>query len=280
MDNLNHLVMKRILVPTDFSENARNALYYALALYGNDPHQFILLNTFYIPYAEIDVILTMEEVTSENSRKQFKDLLNQIKADFPRHSFNIETEFTIGDLPLAAARISKRQNIDIIVMGTQGASGFPDVLLGSRTSAVIKHVECPVIAVPENSRYRELKKIVLAINHDENERINEVVLAPLLSIARKFNSELLLLHIADQEGNTDKMNTEHLSPMFRGLKHAFYTIHDKDVAHSIEDFVSYQEAQMLAMVTYRMGLFERIFHKSITRKMSLHTEIPLLVIHA
>jgi len=269
--------MKHILFPTDFSDNAQNAIYFGLSLYGDKPCKITLLNTFYIPYTDSDIPVSMNDVTSENAEKLFNQLLEQIKNDFPNNTFDIETDFRVGEIADTASSIIKRKKIDVIVMGTQGANDFVEKVIGSRTSTMIKKVECPVLAIPKRSRFQNPGKIVLAV--DNGKELSEVVLKPLIEIAEKFNSKVLLLHVTDDDEKNKPLNKEKVSQYFKNVEHSYHTIYSENIPDGIEKFVKEQNASMLAMITYKLNLFKRIFHKSITKKMTLHTEIPLLALH-
>ncbi len=265
--------MKRILLPTDFSDNARNAIYYGLQMFGDEPCKFTMINTFFIPYSNVDIPVPIDDITAKNAMASFEELLAQTEQDFPDNTFDIKTEFKVGDISGTVSGIVKRKSIDLVVMGTQGASDLADVLVGSQTSSVIRQVRCPVLAIPKNSRFKKPEKIVLAVEDEDD--LTEPVLSPLLAIAKKFGSKLLLLHITRDE--EDRSIHASKSELFKDLEHSYHTIYDKKVPHGIEEFVKDQKADMLAMTPHKLNLFERIFHRSISRKMSLHTEVPLLV---
>jgi nucleotide-binding universal stress UspA family protein len=266
--------MKRILFPTDFSDNATKAIQYGLSMYGDEPCKITLLNTFYIPYVGSDV--TMNDVTSENAEKLFKQLIEQISKDFPNNTFDIETDFRIGEISETASSIIERKKISLIVMGTQGANNFVEKVIGSRTSEVIRKVECPVLAVPEGCRFQNPDKIVFAV--DNVKELSDVILKPLIEIVEKFKSEVLLLHVV---GDVKKkpLNKEAISMYFKNVDHSYHTIYNENIPDGIEKFVKEQKANVLVLITHKLNLFKRIFHKSITKKMTFHSEIPLLALH-
>lgn len=268
--------MKTVLFLTDFSDNAKNAIYYGLSLYGNEPCKFIFLNNFFIPYSSPDVPVQMNDITSENADKLFKLLLEQIDKDFPENDFKFETDFRVGDLTPTTSSIVEKEGVDLIIMGTQGASGLTEILVGSRTASVIKNVNCPVLAIPEEAEYEIPTKIVLAI--DDELEFSEITLHPLLEIIKKTEAELLVLHISDNNKQDKVLNNEKINQFFKNTKFSYHLIYNEEVLLGIEKFVEKQNASMLGMITHKLNLFERIFHRSITKKMSLHSKIPLLAL--
>jgi nucleotide-binding universal stress UspA family protein len=268
--------MKTILFPTDFSDNAKNAIYYGLSLYGNEPCKFILLNTFFISYSSPDVPEPMSDITSENADKFFNSLIEQINKDFPKNNFEFETNFRVGDLTSTTSSIIEKEDVDLIIMGTQGASGLAEILIGSRTASIIKNVNCPVLAIPEEAEFEIPTKIVLAI--DDESEFSEITLHPLLEIIKKVGAEVLVLHISDNNKLDRVLNNEKINQIFKSIKFSYHLIYNEEVLLGIEKFVEKQNASMLGMITHKLNLFERIFYRSITKKMSLHSKIPLLAL--
>ena len=273
--------MKNILFPTDFSSNATNAIYYGLQMFHDEPSRFFLFNSFYIPYATSDVPAHMSDVVAENAEKSFDDLLERIHSDFKGKDLSLETEFRVGEVAMTARSIAKRHKVDLIVMGTQGASGLEEVLIGTHTSMVIEHGVCPVLAIPEKSRFAPPKKILFAIDPENLELLDEAVLQPMVDMASKYKSQILLLYVAaDDNENMERKVLGSLSDRLKGVEHAFHSIDDKKVPHGIEEFIKDNKVDMLAMVTIKLGLWDSIFHRSVTKKMAMHTTIPLLAMHA
>jgi nucleotide-binding universal stress UspA family protein len=269
--------MRHILFPTDFSENAENAIYYGLSMYSDEPCKFTIFNTYPIPYANPDVPIPINDIASEGADKYFKLLIKNINKEFPNNTFKIQTEFNIGELVPTIRSLIKRKKINQIIMGTQGATGLTEALIGSSTASVIKHVKFPVIAIPEKSNFQVPKKIVLAV--DGETKLTKRVLNPLLEIVKKYNSEVLILHVVKDNENEIFLNKKKLNQLLKDIEHSYHFIYDKNIPQGIEDFIEEQNASMIAMVTHKINFFERIFHRSITKKVTFHTEIPLLAMH-
>ena len=138
--------MKRILIPTDFSEDALNAADFALRMYQYKKYEIILLHVFQIPALTDRVIPKHDALKSEavfNLHKEAK----RIRAVSPR---NIVSEYSarLGNLVSVVDRQVKEGNIDLVIMGTDGALGLKDVLFGSNTSDVIEKIDCPILVIP------------------------------------------------------------------------------------------------------------------------------------
>ena len=160
--------MKNILIPTDFSENAWNAIEYALALFKKEECNIHLLNTYTPAIASSRFMAAsvengmFENAAKRTSKKGLKNLVDRIKRDFnnPKHSFKTTSSFSF--LVDEIKEVLDNEEIDCIVMGTKGASGLQEVFMGTHTVKVIRAIRnCPVFVIPENfcpnrSQYNQL----------------------------------------------------------------------------------------------------------------------------
>src|SRR5690606_13598833 len=147
--------MKKILLPTDFSENAFNAIKYAVQLFKKEKCTFFLLNTYTPVLYDSDYILyspasslSLDEVYKNNSQSGLEKVEKRILAEFPNdlHSFKLISSFSLLNEEIKEQ--VKTRNIDLVVMGTQGATGAVQILFGTHTVHAIKRAICPVLAIP------------------------------------------------------------------------------------------------------------------------------------
>jgi len=269
--------MKKILIPTDFSDNATNAALYGLSLFGKEECDVILLNTFNIPYTGHDVIVTNNDKVQDDSKVHFDKLINKINGELEGNNFRITAEFHVGNLETVINGIVEDKQIDQVIMGTQGASGLKKVLIGSSTASVVGSVSTNLLAVPENSVYSIPNKIVLAIN-DYND-LNEEILAPLVSLAQHFDAEIMLYHVTDILDDKVPENLDVIYKYFSKVKHSVHSAFSDDAAFAIEEFAINESANLLAVLRYQKGFFAKLFHKSLTKQMIYHAKLPMLVLN-
>lgn len=271
--------MKTILLPTDFSAISKNAIEYAFKLFANDDCTMILLNGFRIPQGGATILTSMNDILE----KETTNRLNQLRQDISKKNSNKAHRITVlpvlGDALSAVMTTLDLREIDVIVMGTKGASGMKEVLLGSNASAIIQNATCPVLAVPEHASFETPKNIAFATDYQVNR--SEKTLAPLLDLAVRFRSKLHILNVLKDGVKLDvKLAAAGviLNRELEAISHEFHFSTDKDIAHGLATFVEEKNIDMLAMVVRQHSFFENIFHKSITRKMSMHTKVPLLAL--
>src|SRR3569832_850719 len=187
-------MMKTILVPVDFSASAENAARYAIELNKKFGGKIVLFHSYSIPVYATDVPMAVpsEHELRRDGVKALNKLRSRLSDEFPDTDFHckIVSGFTEDKIVEQETEVKA----DLVVMGTHGASGLREYLIGSNTAAVIGKSVCPVLAVPENARWKGLNKIVFAADYDEDDFKN---VFDVIEIAREFNSEVVLLHIEE-----------------------------------------------------------------------------------
>ena len=159
--------MKKILLPTDFSDNAENAIKYAVQLYKDEKCNFILLNTYTPIIYQVEHLqasapqLQVLEIVKETSKRKLNELIQTIKTEFnnPNHTFTQISAFNTLTAEIDA--LFEGNIMDLIVMGTKGASGLKEVLFGSHTIHVLKNTKCPVIAIPSGFSHAFVRSIII-----------------------------------------------------------------------------------------------------------------------
>lgn len=278
--------MKNILLPTDFSENSWNAIKYALELYKKTTCNFYLLHVTLIPiYTTGDhpIIPTsniLEKTILEQAKKALKKLMqkiNKLRKNSKHHFYTLSSFNSFID---AVKAHIEEKNIDLIIMGTKGASGLSEVIVGSNTGDLITKVKCPVLIVPEKAVYKIPEEI--AFPTDYNIFYQPKILNNITELAKMYNAAIRILHIAKKdEILTDSQieNKEFLSNFFMDEKHSFHRITNKKIEAGVQCFVESRSIDMIIMVAKNLNLFQRILFKPTVEEISYHIEIPFLVLH-
>lgn len=267
--------MKNILVPTDFSANAANALRYAIELAKIFDSRLTLLHTYTFS-SRSDMFVSMEKIMQKDAEKEMLDFCRAIPAEV-----SWESKVKKGDTVRSIATFADQISADLIVMGTQGASGLEKVFIGSITGGVMRHTNIPLLAIPEDYSYRPIKKIVLALASLHIAE-PETVIAPLKMLAEKLSTTVLVYH----HDQTQKDIPEEVIDAVEWLQGIPVSItfdqDDDQVNENISEFVDDSEADLLCMVRRqhnRIGFVERLFKESVTLTQVFHSEVPLLILH-
>ncbi|WP_272022998.1 universal stress protein [Olleya namhaensis] len=279
--------MKSILLPTDFSENSWNAIEYILNFFSNTTCTFYLLHVNPLTEVAINNIdynvsqTLIEDVFTKPAKKQLTVLLKKIARYFPNnpnHSFYTinTTDFFID----AVRNQVTEKKIDLIVMGTKGASGLEKLIIGSNTADIITKVKCNTLIVPENAKFKTLSQI--AFPTDFLQFYGVTTLKPIVEILENFEASLRVLHITkkDIKLNSDQeKNKEFLEDYFTNNNHSFHYLTNTKIEAAIQCFVESRNIDMIAMVAKNLNYFQQILFHSKVEEISYQTDVPFLVLH-
>jgi universal stress protein A len=140
---------KKILVPTDFSETAGNALAHAKALAGALGCELHILHVLTDPMIYAPAMVGVESLPRlrEDMERDARETLDKVLSERERQRFDARLVLRWGTPHLEIADYAAKQESDLIVMGTHGRSPLPSLLLGSVAQKVLHEAPCPVLAV-------------------------------------------------------------------------------------------------------------------------------------
>jgi len=279
--------MKNILIPTDFSENSWNAIRYALKLYKKVRCNFHLLhvnnlNTFIggeastIPSSTI----VLEKDTKVDTKNRLKALVSNIDHEHLNIKHSFITHAENGFLIDVIKDNVEAYKIDIIVMGTKGASGLKEVIIGSNTGDVITRVKCPILVVPEQANF--IKPREIAFPTDYNQNLTSKIMDTLLNVARIHESSIRILHIRKREDYLtaeQEKNKGILHDYFKDHDHSFHSITTNKLEVGLQYFTESQNIDMITMVAKNLNFFQQILFKPTVEDISYHIKLPFLVLH-
>ncbi|WOD42963.1 universal stress protein [Hwangdonia lutea] len=274
--------MKRhILLPTDFSDNSWSAIVYALKLYANEPCTFYFLNSVAIKVSKLSNLSNkLSTIMREDAKTELKDLKALAETSTTNTNHDFLTILSSEDLISAIKNAVKKWQIDVIVMGTKGATGAKEFFFGSNTMRVINSFRnCPVLIVPEEFDFVTPKQI--AFPTDYNRFYGKAEIEPLTKLADLHDSKIRIVHINEKEELSD-IQEYNLMILQSHLNNYDYSLHwmpkyDKKTAE-INDFIEELNIDMLAMVNYKQSFIEKIVNEPIIKKIGFKPNIPFLVI--
>ena len=273
--------MKKILVPIDFSNCSRNALKNAIKIAEKLNMELMLYHSVVVPVAFADgAPITAVDMGFEEMEAHAESSMQKLAAEFPdlkRVKYSNMLQY--GSLQESISELVEKEEVSLILMGTHGASGFEAALLGSNAYHVMKHVDCPVIALPENSDITKMKHIAFA--GDYQSVPNHDVLQFVMDFARAFYAQIHIIHI-DKGHVVVKDQIDIARSMERYLKNTEHTFHFRkfdDVEEGLVAFAKEQNIELLVMIAKHHGFFDRLRHGSHTKQMLMDIPMPLMVLH-
>ncbi|MBI1316236.1 hypothetical protein GC167_05175 [bacterium] len=267
--------MKTILVPTDFSANADKALDFALDIAPKMGAKLHIFNAFDLPYSQNVMTTSLLDALRESSEAGLKELAKRIEG----RGVVFVTESKLGN-PISVSReLVRREKVDLLILGTRGASGIEEVLIGSNAAAILHAVDCPVLAIPSHSKPEPIQDIAFAT--DGNTKGETLALPRLKMLAEVFGARIHILHVFDPESTElSVINEAHYRKQLEGVDLLFALVEkNKSIEKSILEYAENNNIDVLALLARRYGFLQSLFHNSLTSRIAYHSRLPFLTLH-
>ncbi len=262
--------MRKILVPTDFSPVAKNALLYGLNLYKNTDTEFDVIHVFHPSFDPVQPEILDSSLGLENVKRESMDsLMNSISPIARQNGIKVNSLIEVGFTIEKIVEMSK--DYDIIIMGSTGSNNLLNKIFGGISSDVAAKAECPVLLVPGKVRFKSMEKIIYACDFDG---IDENILKKVVNFAKRYNASIRFVHIQ----NKDKEFQFTLSDDLQ-VNYSVSIVEADSVREGISEYIKEEGANLVIMATKQRSFWEKIIHKSHTKEFAMTTDVPLLVYH-
>ncbi len=268
-----------VLLPVDFSENSRRAIDFAVAALASSETYFYMLNVYSMPHGTSNTMfVSLKDEMKKDAEQDMAKELAYVKDKYPRMNFSGLAVY--GDFIDDCNSFIKRENISVVVMGTKGASGMQEVLIGSNASEAVQNLTAPVLTVPMQCELSSPNKAVLAVDYldMQNDTIHQ-----LNELMQQIGvQELFVVHVKDPEDETEVNKNEieaQLSDALKGVDFSFHTVENENVEDGIKQFREEVDGEMVIVINRMKGLWGRLFKTAHSKKLAMHTNISLLVLH-
>jgi nucleotide-binding universal stress UspA family protein len=264
----------KILFPTDFSDNAKKAFEFTKELAKKLDASVTLLFSYATPY---DFAARVAEFTSRMEEEAHYALEMMVKE---HQSEQLKIDFVIrqGTVSQTICDFTLKNDFDLIVMGTQGASGIKKHLIGSNTAHVVKDSHIPVLVVPANAELENIHQISIAV---ELKKEDEAAIEKMMLLTGPFQLPYEIIHIEseyDFEKNLAfKGLGEYLKEKYPQREFTYSKLHSKEIQKGLEIYLNDNPLALLVTFSKHKSLFEYIFHTSQTVQLAYHTHVPMLV---
>lgn len=268
--------MRTIVVATDFSEEAENALEYAGALAKDLHARVVIFNSYTVPIHIANALIpadSMKEVAKQNE-EVLKKRANRLSK-----KYGIETAYECKLLIQVAEQlreIYERYHADFIVLGISELS-FTQDLLGNTATATIMMRYYPVLAIPAGNKYHGFKKILFAT--DVFGKVQEKALDKIKYLCSEINTEIEVFQVQESiKQIKKKTEIDQINTNVEGVHIYYKNVDSNAVIEAIEKEIHQIKADLLIMMPHKYGFWRSLIHRSKTRIMISKVEIPLLSI--
>jgi nucleotide-binding universal stress UspA family protein len=277
--------MQQILIPTDFSENAWNATLYALGFFKSKCITFHFLHVDISLKVEPDNTLhysglSINKGISDETKTEMQLWIKKLEDCQKNSNYTFKNTINQGPFINSIRKYIQKNNIQLMVMGTKGASGLKEMTIGSKTGEVIKKIKCPILIIPEEARFKA--PLHIGFPTDFNMLYKHRIMKTLLDITNVYQSSIKILRVAQTKQPLDNFqnnNRDLLKYQIGSIPHSFHLIENPYLENALQSFVTTMHIDMIAMIAKNLNFFQRILFKPQLATISYHIQIPFLILH-
>ena len=262
-----------VLVPTDFSENANQAIEYAAEICRATGSRLTLLHVIPDNQHGIRERLRTEETMSALSKA--------IADEYPGLACDIT--ITAGEVVEEILLEAERSEADLIVMGTQGASNLGKLFFGSNTASVIEKASCIVLSVPAECNFKKPEKMLFSTNFTREDLKAAI---EFVNLAKTFDAAVIIAHVSvehereELEASMVEIFANEVVQLTGYKKLSSKVVSENTIGMGLDALIAETGADVIALSTRRRKIFEKLYNPSLTKKLSLHANIPLFAFHS
>jgi nucleotide-binding universal stress UspA family protein len=273
--------MKTLIVPTDFSPVAINAMNYAAEMALSIDASLLLVHVYQVPVtvSEVPVVIVPVSELKSTSEARLTDLKKGLQR-FTNDKIKIYTEAILGDTIDELKAVCERIRPLAVVMGTHGVGGWEKRIMGSTALSAIRHLKFPVMAIPPGTTFKGLKKIGLAC--DYKDVMHSMPIELIRNILSNFTASLEVLNVDYNKEHFDAetpLESAHLESLLGNVKPNYHFLNNVDVTEGIMEFAETNNLDMIMVIPKKHKLLEGLFRKSHTGDMVEHSHIPVMALH-
>lgn len=267
--------MKKIIVATDYSPEAENALQYAAGAAAAMGYELILFSLQNVSIHVLNARIPADSLNAHITAK--KEYLNEkAKTVHQKFGINVLPYFATGVFFDKLKQCIVHTGADMVVMGMAPHSIEQDIM-GNTTTAALRQIRVPVLAVPASASYNGIKHILFAC--DLLRGVHKQILKKVHDIAGEIGAKVEIFNVGNVVKTPADNHRKEIDESMAGVPYYYHDVASDDVISAIKEEIIAQKADLLIMVPYRYGFWSSLVHKSKTRIMASGNSIPLLTLH-
>jgi nucleotide-binding universal stress UspA family protein len=269
--------MKKVLVPTDFSDGSFNALIHALHAAKIMNSSVEVIHAYSMPPTGSNVMVDITDVLKKNAEEEMEEFKERVERLSISSGVDIAYGTSYGSVVDVINRMAKESEVSAVIMGTQGASGITEKWLGSNTAAAARNVKVPLIAIPAEKPYAPLEKILFST--DMKVMKNADYLDFVAEFSKLHNASVKFFHVRTPEDDADESAYKKQVEDHFGIEPTFSFTYNDDVEKGIEKAIGNERPSLLVVVRHDYGFFESLFHSSVSSHIINNASLPILVLN-
>jgi len=277
--------MKQIVLLTDFSENSFQAILYAMNFFQNKEVNFHILHIKDSRGLMLDDLMAstsgenMQSALLGNSKKKLEELLEKVHNLNENLKHQFKTEYLFDPFFDAITKYCKKEQIEILVMGTIGATGAKRMLLGSTAAKVINKIDVPILAVPQGSVFSHIEKVLLSVDYKVD--YLPKTLEPLLSLLNTFMPSVYTIYADENQTEYNKeqlLNKIELDKLLEPFNNSTHKVTSLPLDQTLSCLLEFLHIDLLIMIKKEKTFLQKLINSSHIRKVSYHLKTPLFIL--
>lgn len=274
--------MKTIIIPTDYSATATNALHYGLEMAQAIQASVLLLHVYQVPvsFTDTPIVLVSVEELRKNAEEKMKTLREEVE-HITSGKLKIYAETRLGNIVDELQDVTEKVKPFAVVMGSKGSTGLEKALFGSTTLSAIRHIQAPVICVPPGRTWGTgIHKIGFAC--DFKDVVETTPGAEITEFVKTFNAELHVLNVDYHNRHFSPDTPEQsalLHTMLETANPVYHFIEHRDIEDGINEFAEKNNLDLVIAIPKKHKLLEGLFRPSSTKQLVFQSHVPVLCMH-
>lgn len=273
--------MIKVILTTNFSESARNAMCYSVQLFGAENVEYTIMNTLIDAATGNDGFLSIEKLNDDENAKNLKAEENFLRKVFPSLNLKIKSRSVYGQLTSAINELTADIGAHYVVIGNKEKYDFDAGMLRAKTYDLIDKIKCPVLAIPSNREFQPGEGgLIFASDLHTIKKPDH--LEPIVRLAEMHNVPIMVINIKKPQHVTTPAEEEagtQIKHIFKEVGHEWHQMENEDVLSGIMGFVEANGASLLVLLARKHNIFQRLTQQSLTKEMSKLANMPLLILH-
>lgn len=273
--------MKRIIVPTDFSQGAFNALINAIEISKVLDANIQVIHAYSMPPTGSAVMVDITDILKKNADEELENLKTEVLKLAEAKDLKITYRSLHGSVIDVVNRVTRDDGADLVIMGTQGASGITEKWLGSNTAAAARNIDIPLIAIPADFKYKPFSRLLFATDMKIMKETS--ALEFIGDFSQKCDAEVKFIHIRTEGMGSDDSNVEEYKNQIDSIFHkdtktTFAYLYEDDVDKGIAETIQMENPDLVIVVHHEYGFIEGLFHTSVSKSIINKAALPILVL--
>ncbi|WP_052461181.1 universal stress protein [Psychroserpens mesophilus] len=273
--------MKSILILTDFSKSATNAIHYAMRFFESESCVFYLMHVHKAGTFISDDLMTsptenIYESFTKEPKRRLKTLINDLKKMYPnpKHFYEVIVDFDV--FTDAVKQAINQHSIDYVVIGSNGQTGAAEVIFGSNTINVIRQVFCKTLVVPAGYDYKPISNFLLPLQSDDT--IENEELGVINNFVNTFKLKLHVLRVGKKDDITQNLADD--QDKLKDFDCTYATEEEATFYEAVTNYLKTNTIDMTGLIVHDKSFIQRLFTESPTIELSKVIKLPLMIFHS